>query len=194
MNIPIRAPLASPAPAAPLDRTVRRRRVLIVALALGVLLSLTVPGLSAATTPDPSTPGGVAVSLLGRGTFVDDIAGHLRIKQNRGTKVVNVRDASDMLQVRLAFAPGGSVGWHTHPGPALVTVASGFLTVVNASDCVPRVYEAGDAFVDPGQGNVHVGFNASAGETVVYATFLGVPPGSGPTMPMGPEHGSHCDL
>ncbi len=65
---------------------------------------------------------------------------------------------------------------------------------MNASDCVPRVYEAGEAFVDPGQGNVHVGFNASAGETVVYATFLGVPAGSGPTIPMGHEHGSHCNL
>jgi hypothetical protein len=38
------------------------------------------------------------------------------------------------------------------------------------------------AFVDPGQGNVHVGFNETAGETVIYATFLDVPRGQPATI------------
>ena len=46
-----------------------------------------------------------------------------------------------------------------------------------------RRYGAGNAFVDPGQGNVHIGFNNSSSETVVYATFLGVPAGQAPTIP-----------
>jgi quercetin dioxygenase-like cupin family protein len=185
---------APSAPSAPLDRTGRRRRVLVALLALGILLSLAVPGLSAATTSDPNTPGGVTPTQIARGSFPDDVRGQFRIKQDRATKVVNINDASDMMMVRLVFAPGGSVGWHTHPGPVLVAVNTGELTVVNASDCVRRVYKAGQAFVDPGQGNIHVGFNATAGETVVHATFLEVPKGSGPTIPMTHDHGRHCNL
>jgi quercetin dioxygenase-like cupin family protein len=84
---------------------------------------------------------------------------------------------------RIIFQPGGSIGWHTHPGPVIVTVASGALSIINASDCVHRVYAAGKAFIDPGQGNVHVGFNETDGETVVYATFLDVPAGQPATIP-----------
>jgi hypothetical protein len=61
-------------------------------------------------------------------------------------------------------------------------VASGVLTIINKSDCKTRRYAAQQAFVDPGQGNIHIGFNASEVETIVYVTFLGVPAGQSPTI------------
>jgi hypothetical protein len=158
------------------------RRTLFALAALLAMVAVVASDLSAAASHDPSHPGGVSVSVLGRGAFTDDIGGQLRIKQDGGTNVVNFRDAADMVVARIAFEPGGSVGWHTHPGPALVTVTEGALTIVNAHDCVRRVYSAGEAFVDPGQGNTHVGFNDTAGETVVIATFLDVPAGQSPTV------------
>lgn len=141
------------------------------------------PGMNAAVSGDPSVPGGFSVQALARGDFPDDIDVQFKIKLNHATNVVQVAGPSDALVARITFAPGGSVGWHTHHGPVIVTVASGALSIINASDCVRRIYGAGKAFVDPGQGNVHVGFNETAGETVIYATFLDVPAGQSATIP-----------
>lgn len=58
----------------------------------------------------------------------------------------------------------GTTGWHIHPGPAVVSVTEGELELVNARDCVTRTYRASDAFIDPGQGNVHTGTNPSEEE------------------------------
>jgi hypothetical protein len=141
------------------------------------------PGMNAAVSGNVAVPGGFTVQALARGDFPDDVEVKFKIKLNDATNVALVSDPSDALVARITFQPGGSVGWHTHHGPVIVTVASGALSIINASDCVHRVYQAGKAFVDPGQGNVHVGFNETAGETVIYATFLDVPRGQPATIP-----------
>ncbi len=57
-------------------------------------------------------------------------------------------------------APGGSSGWHTHPGPSLITVTQGTVTVYDGDDpsCTPHVYSAtgANSFVDVGGGDVHL--------------------------------------
>jgi quercetin dioxygenase-like cupin family protein len=47
--------------------------------------------------------------------------------------------------------PGATTGWHSHPGPLLITVTAGAVTVYNAEDptCTPRVFTAGQGFVEP---------------------------------------------
>jgi quercetin dioxygenase-like cupin family protein len=66
--------------------------------------------------------------------------------------------ASDVYVVQNAFAPGSTSGWHTHPGPSLITVTSGRITAYESDDptCTPKVYTAGQGFVDPGGGHVHM--------------------------------------
>jgi hypothetical protein len=54
-----------------------------------------------------------------------------------------------------------TTGWHTHPGPSLVIVTQGSVTNYDGDDpsCTPHVYTAGtdhNAFVDPGDGSVHM--------------------------------------
>jgi quercetin dioxygenase-like cupin family protein len=127
--------------------------------------------------------GGVSGQVLSRSHFVDDINVMFRVNQGQGTDVIHVNDPSDVVMVRITFQPGGSSGWHTHPGPAIISVAAGELTVVDGEDCAVHHYPAGTAFVDPGQGHVHVPINTSTGETVVYATYLGVPAGQGTSTP-----------
>ena len=141
------------------------------------------PGVNAAVSGNIAVPGGFAVQALARGDFPDEVDVKFKIKLNGATNVAHVQEPSDALVAKITFQPGGSVGWHTHHGPVIVTVASGALSIINARDCVRRVYAAGKAFVDPGQGNVHVGFNETAGETVIYATFLDVPRGQPATIP-----------
>ena len=141
------------------------------------------PGAGLMAAGDPGTAGGFTVEPFARGSFPDGIDVTFKVKLDAGTTVARVAEPSDALVARLTFQPGGSVGWHTHHGPVIVTIASGALSVVNASDCIHRVYTAGQAFIDPGQGNVHVGYNETSGETVVFATFLDVPAGQPATIP-----------
>jgi quercetin dioxygenase-like cupin family protein len=70
----------------------------------------------------------------------------------------STRDPSDVYVIRNVFAPGGTSGWHTHPGPSLVTVTVGEITAYDSDDpsCTPTVYKVGEGFVDPGGGHVHL--------------------------------------
>jgi quercetin dioxygenase-like cupin family protein len=156
--------------------------------------SLVVPSLAHASSHSPARAaapvtippvGGFASQVLSRGTFVDDIDVLFRLKEERGaTTVVNVDDPSEMVMARITIQAGGALPWHTHPGPAMVTVTAGELTLVDGAGCEVRRYTAGQAFIDPGQGHVHTAFNATGGETVVNVTYLDVPTGQSPLVPV----------
>ena len=75
---------------------------------------------------------------------------------------------------------GGTSGWHTHPGPTLVSVKTGALTLYNADDpsCTPTVYPAGTGFVDPGGGHIHIARNEGAVDAEWYTTYI-LAPGQG---------------
>lgn len=124
--------------------------------------------------------------LAGPARFPDEVAATFRTKYDGGTETIvsNLpRDASNTIVARVSWGPGGTSGWHTHPGPVVVSVTEGALELVNERDCVVRTYAAGEAFVDPGQGNVHIASNASeTAPAVAYATFLGVPDGAPATV------------
>jgi quercetin dioxygenase-like cupin family protein len=64
---------------------------------------------------------------------------------------------SDLYVTQHTFPVGAYTGWHTHPGPSLITVISGELTVYEADSCnTPIVYHAGESFTDIGCGDVHL--------------------------------------
>ena len=64
-------------------------------------------------------------------------------------------DGSALLNV---WQPGGSTGWHSHPGHSLIIVTSGTLTNYESDDpeCKPHVYTKGMSFVDSGGRHVHI--------------------------------------
>ena len=127
----------------------------------------------------------IAVEQLGGpAEFMDDVAIQVRNKfYGRGTDTINLQDASNIITVRVTFQPGAVFGWHTHPGPVLVTVVEGEFIYTLASDCLDRWYPAGTALIDAGFGNIHSAYNPSlVDETVVVATFLGIPAGEPPTV------------
>jgi len=86
---------------------------------------------------------------------------------------VNTKGESDVYILENRIAPGGSFGWHSHPGPSLVVVKTGALTLYRANDpsCTPQIVEAGSGFVDAG-GDVHIVRNEGSIETVVYVMSL----------------------
>ncbi len=91
---------------------------------------------------------------------------------------ISTKGESDLYVLENRIAPGGTFGWHSHPGPSLVIVKTGALTLYRADDpnCAPEVVIAGSGFVDNG-GDVHLVRNEGAVETVVYVTSL-VPRGA----------------
>ena len=70
---------------------------------------------------------------------------------------MNVKGASDLYVLSNKIAPGGSFGWHSHPGPSFVIVKSGTATFYLCADpkCRPHRVRAGQGFVDKGL-QVHV--------------------------------------
>ena len=91
---------------------------------------------------------------------------------------IDTKGATDVYMVENKIAPGGTFGWHSHPGPSIVVVKSGELTLYSGDDptCTPTRIPAGSGFVDDG-GDVHMVRNEGTVETVVYVTSL-VPKGA----------------
>ena len=65
---------------------------------------------------------------------------------------------SDFYVIDNKIAPGGTTGWHSHPGPSLIFVVVGQVTNYMGDDptCTPHVYTAGQGFVDAGGTDVHM--------------------------------------
>ena len=78
------------------------------------------------------------------------------------------KDLSDVYVTRNSIDIGGQSGWHSHPGPSLITVTLGEVTVYELSLCTPVRYHAGEGFVDAGGEHVHLIPNdfGAAAETV----------------------------
>jgi quercetin dioxygenase-like cupin family protein len=70
---------------------------------------------------------------------------------------MNIRGASDLHVLSNRIGPGGSFGWHSHPGPSFVIIKSGTATVYLGADpaCRAHRFRAGAGFVDKGRA-VHI--------------------------------------
>lgn len=130
--------------------------------------------------------GFAADALVKHATFADDVSMSFTMTYTEGemgTREVEVDDGASVIVGEVTWEPGGTSGWHTHPGPVIVCVAEGEIELVNEDDCVARTYSAGDAFAAQGQGNVHVARNPSDTDgAVAYVTWLGVPDGEPGTV------------
>ena len=127
------------------------------------------------------TPGSGVLSgpILARGDFVERVDVKIKAATGRGLVVSNAPGAGEVVVQEIVIAPGGTTGWHSHPGPVVVVVKAGALTYVTQDHgvCVEKTYPAGKAFVDPGQGNAHTAFNRSGENLVLIATYFDVPVG-----------------
>lgn len=71
---------------------------------------------------------------------------------------LNTLGNTDAYVVDNVIQPGGSTGWHSHPGPSLIFVIRGTVTDFESNDpsCAGQDYSAGSGFVDQGVGEVHM--------------------------------------
>jgi quercetin dioxygenase-like cupin family protein len=97
----------------------------------------------------------------------------------RWLSVQKTKGASDLYVQSNVWAPGGSTGWHTHPGHSLIIVTAGTVTGYEGDDpsCTPHVYTQGMGFVDPGGEHVHLLRNEHTIEARTIAVQL-IPAGA----------------
>ena len=103
----------------------------------------------------------------------------------RGTNVSNgtipLHVGTDVAMATITVLPGGSSGWHSHPGGAIIVVKEGSLTVYESigNHCEVETYRAGEAFIER-PGEVDQVVNNGTVPYVLYVTFPDVPQGGSP--------------
>lgn len=104
------------------------------------------------------TCGVVSTNLLSpvsAGVFPDDSLDlSCRQRDFNWDLKTKVKGDSDLYVTQHIFQSGGQTGWHTHPGPSMITVIEGSLTVYK-DDCTSQTYSAGQSFTDIGCGDIH---------------------------------------
>jgi quercetin dioxygenase-like cupin family protein len=157
----------------------RRTRIVAAIAATAALVAaaplVVVPALA---TP----PQGVVTTTLGVARFGDiDATTKTKIGPAHPRDIwkarIKTRGASDLYVIQNTISPGGTFGWHSHPGPSLVIVKSGTATFYMSDDptCSPVVVQAGQGFVDNGH-DTHVVRNEGNVDLVTVVTSL-VPAG-----------------
>lgn len=126
------------------------------------------------------TPGFGIISapVFVRANFADPTDIKFKVKGG-GQEVIHVPDAEQTVMQQIVIGPGGHTGWHSHPGPVVVLIKSGTMSFYDGDDpgCTERTYSAGQAFVDSGQGHVHIARNESTTDNLeLWATYFDVPP------------------
>ena len=138
----------------------------------------------------PQTPApGFSGKTLATATF-GEIDSHVQAEPEWQEKL-KTKGQSDLYVQQNTWDPSPpptgcgctpSTGWHTHPGPSLIVVTQGTVTVYDGDDptCMPHVYTANtanNAFVDDGGGHVHIIRDESGAPAQTIAVQL-VPKGA----------------
>src|SRR6266571_494702 len=132
------------------------------------LLSVGLASVVTAVTVAPASatpPSGLTNVPLARGTDV-----------SHGT--IPLQIGTDVAMAQITVDPGGSSGWHSHPGGAIIVVKQGALTVYRSvgSQCQTATYSAGQAFIER-PGEVDDVLNTGTVPYVLLVTFPRVPQG-----------------
>jgi quercetin dioxygenase-like cupin family protein len=109
--------------------------------ALAIFGAVAVVGAAGATIAGATQSFGSVSVVLARGLVTEDS------KVKTGAIQLKTKDPFEIVTQTVTFQPGGTSGWHSHPGPVFVAVKSGTVTVYDAT-CIPRRYSAGQGFLE----------------------------------------------
>lgn len=102
-----------------------------------------------------------------------------------------LKEGTNILMAEITVMPGGSSGWHSHPGGAIIVIAQGELTRYRAagedsgvdedgrsdrSRCEATRFTAGQSFIER-PGEVDQVVNTGTTNYVLFVTFPRVPGG-----------------
>jgi quercetin dioxygenase-like cupin family protein len=135
------------------------------------VVGVAVAALAGAALATP--PTGFTTNVLARGS-----AGQLHAKHD-GIRLSSRRSA-DVAVATVTIDPGGSSGWHHHPGLVVVVVQSGTVTFYD-EECRADIHQAGETFIESSD-SPGLAKNNGTATAVVEATFI-VPASTPPAPP-----------
>jgi quercetin dioxygenase-like cupin family protein len=114
-----------------------------------------------------ATPGqGVSTTIIAGPTLLGEV--HFKSKSPMNEVQFKTKGFSDVYVVHNRIVPGGHTGWHSHPGPSLISVVSGQATEYHDDNPEGIVHQAGTAFVDEGT-HAHIVVNEGDTDLVLVA-------------------------
>lgn len=130
-----------------------------LSVAIGIAMGTGASGVTAETARGPLVDRALDVSM----EFENGPKAEIELK-TKGNMEVAVQ--------RIVAQPNGTFGWHSHPGPTIVTVLSGTLTLYLANDCTEGTdYPAGTSFSNLPH-EIHLARNESDSQPlVVFASY-----------------------
>ncbi|MEZ0356908.1 cupin domain-containing protein [Mycobacterium sp. SA01] len=89
------------------------------------------------------------------------------------TLVQSTLNGRDFVTRELTIAPGGTTGWHYHPGQVFGVIKQGTLTHYKGDCSVDGVYNAGDSISEgSGTGYIHEGRNEGPVPVVMWVLYI----------------------
>jgi hypothetical protein len=167
-------------------RTLRSKWIL--ALALGAVGSAAYAGDVLAT---PSS--GLSTTILAESQFSSFFAEGHAFPPAWGA-LMAAYGHTDVYVVDNKLDPGGTTGWHSHPGPSLILVVAGQVTNYTTEDrnCAGHSYTAGQGFIDSGGKDEHTLRNNGTTEAETIAVQL-IPHGA-PRKIDAPTNPTNCPV
>ena len=152
-----------------------------LAVAVGIAMGTGARGVIAETASGPLVDRPLDVSM----EFKNGSKAEVELK-TKGNIVVAAQ--------RIVAQPNATFGWHSHPGPTIVTVLSGTLTLYHTEDCTEGTdYAAGTSFSNLPH-EIHLARNESTSQPlVIYASYF-VPAGTPSLRIDQPSPGAECPL
>ena len=145
------------------------RRTVLVAMVGLVALGVALIG-NALATPASLPP--TVTAETARGPLVDRPL-DVNWKFAPETKVkLQTQGPIEVAYQRVVVQPGGTLGWHSHPGPTLVTILRGTMSFYHSEDCTMEIeYRAGQSFSNlPDE--IHMARNEGTEDLVIFASYF----------------------
>lgn len=112
-----------------------------------------------------------------------------------GEVELKTKGSMEVAVQRIVAVPGATFGWHSHPGPTIVTVLRGTLTLYHAEDCTDGIaYGQGTSFSNLPH-EIHLATNEGSEDLVIFASYF--VPVTTPPLPLRidqPSPGPGCPL
>lgn len=158
------------------------------------LAAITAIAAASIAVPAVATPpvGTWAPEPISFGSF-DDLT-IMAEKTGKWDIMVRAKGLTDLRVTRVPFAVGTSSGWHSHPGPNLLTVKTGTVVVYESTNpiCTGVPYTAGQTFSDNGGSHYHMVRNEDPDNAAVVIAVALYPNGVTPTTDSSKLKPTNC--
>jgi quercetin dioxygenase-like cupin family protein len=145
----------------------RKRMMMVIGVSAAVALIGGLIAGSALATPVMNASAQTAI-----GPLVDrPLAVNWKFAPGNRVKLQTKGEVKVAFQ-RITIGPGGTLGWHSHPGPTVVSVFQGTLSFYHAEACNTEIeYLTNQSFSNMPD-EIHLARNEGAGDVVLFAVYF----------------------